>query len=305
MVVEQAADHDEEDEEEDQDALPVRLVAIALLRAAQAEQARGVRDQAPVEHVEDADSDEHLDRVPRYGERRAEQLALAEPGEAPIRVERPAVERDHLDHQDDEAPEDQRVHDPGGLLAGQELPLAEAVDRGAFEALGNPVEPRGRPRGQQEPRARGEDRGEYDQPDREHDRESDGTHPPRVADSLASLNHRMPHFDGGQLRSCGLLHGCGAGGRTAQRPVQPASSSSDTSGMRGLVRRLGSANAASARAGSAFSNSLRVIPSSDRPFGMPTAAMRSSTRANSCSLLGRPAVKPVNPRHLRVFAGAT
>ena len=35
---------------------------------------------------------------------------------------------------DDEAPEDERVHDPGRLLADEELPLADAVDDHPLDA---------------------------------------------------------------------------------------------------------------------------------------------------------------------------
>jgi len=89
------------------------------------------------------------------------------------------------------------VHDPGGLLAGQELPLAEAVDQSAPEPLRDPVEAAGRPRGQQEPCPAGDDRGEDDQPDRPHDRERDGTHPRSLADRLADLISRFPRLDCG------------------------------------------------------------------------------------------------------------
>ena len=128
-------------------------VAVALLRAAHAEQARGVGDQPPVEHVDHADDHDQLEHVAGEEERRAEQLVGPEPGDVPARVERPAEQQDHLDHQDDEAPEDQRVHDPGRLLAAQELPLADPVDDRAPEALRDPVEAGRRPRAQQEPQS--------------------------------------------------------------------------------------------------------------------------------------------------------
>ena len=50
------------------------------------------------------------------------------------------------------APEDQRVHDPGRLLADQELLLAEPVDDHPPDALRDPVETGRGPRGQQQPR---------------------------------------------------------------------------------------------------------------------------------------------------------
>ena len=73
-VVEQPADHDQQDEDEDQDALPVRGVAVALLGAAETEQARAWSDQPPVEHVEDADDHDRLEQVAGEEERRAERL---------------------------------------------------------------------------------------------------------------------------------------------------------------------------------------------------------------------------------------
>ena len=45
----------------------------------------------------------------------------------------------------------ERVHDPGRLLAGQELPLAEPVDDSASDPLGDPVKAPRRPRSQQQP----------------------------------------------------------------------------------------------------------------------------------------------------------
>ena len=151
-------------------------VAIALLGPALAVQARRVGDQPPVEHVADADDHGHLEQVAHDEERRAERLVRPEPGDVPARVERPAEQRDHLDHQDDEAPEDQRVHDPRRLLAGEELPLAEAVDDHAPGTFRDPVETGCRPCGKQEPQPGGDDAGEDEQPDDPHDRKGDMAH---------------------------------------------------------------------------------------------------------------------------------
>ncbi len=73
-VVQQAADHDQQDEDEDQDALPVSGLAIALLGASDPEQPRGVDDDPPVEHVDDADDHARLEQVAGEEERRAERL---------------------------------------------------------------------------------------------------------------------------------------------------------------------------------------------------------------------------------------
>ena len=175
-VVQQTADHDEQDEEEDHDALPVGGIAVALLGAADGEQARGVGDQPPVEHVDHADDHDDLEQVAGEEERGADELVRPEAGNVPARVERPTEQQDHLDHQDDEAPEDQRVHDSRRLLAAQELLLAEPVDDRAPEALRHPVEAGRRPRAQQEPRPAGDDPGEHEHPDRPHDRERDLAH---------------------------------------------------------------------------------------------------------------------------------
>ena len=51
----------------------------------------------------------------------------------------PAEQSDHLEHEDDEAPEHERVHDPRRLLADQELLLAERVDRASSDRLRDPV----------------------------------------------------------------------------------------------------------------------------------------------------------------------
>ena len=147
MVVEQAADDDAEDQDEDQDPFPVRGVAVALLGALEPEQARRVHDQPPVEHVEDAGDHGHRDRVARDRERGDV------PRGAPVGVERPAEQRDDLEQQDEEAPEDDGVHDPRRLLAAQELALPEPVDDGPLEALGDPLEAVRRPRAQQQSRA--------------------------------------------------------------------------------------------------------------------------------------------------------
>ena len=175
-VVQQAAQHDEEDEEEDQDGLPVGGLAIALLGAAHGEQTRGVDDQPAVEHVAHADDHGHLEQVARDEERGAQKLVRTEARDVPRRVERSAEQRDDLEHQDDEAPEDERVHDPRGLLTRQELPLAEAVDDHPPEALGDPIEAGRRPGGQQEPGPAGDDRCEHEQADRPHDRKHDVAH---------------------------------------------------------------------------------------------------------------------------------
>ena len=172
-VVQQPADHDEEDEEQDQHALPVGGVAVALLGAAEAEQARGVGDHAPVEHVQHAHDHDRLEHVAREVEGRAEQLVGPEAREVEVRVPGAAVQHEHLQHQDDEAPEDQRVHDPGGLLAGEELALADPEHERALEPLGDAVEPAGRLRGEQAPRTHGDDPGEHEQPERPEDREGD------------------------------------------------------------------------------------------------------------------------------------
>ena len=128
-VVQEPADHDQQDEDEDQDSLPVRRVAVALLGAADPEQPRGVEDNAPVEHVDDADDHDRLEQIAGDEERRAERLVRAEPGKGPVRVQRPAEEHDHLEHQDHEAPEDQRVHDPRWLLARSGTSSARAHRR--------------------------------------------------------------------------------------------------------------------------------------------------------------------------------
>ena len=177
-VVEQAADHDQQNQDEDQHALPVRLLAIAPLGAAEPEQPRRVDDHPPPEHVEDADDHARLDQVAGDEERRAERLVGPEPRNVPVRVERPAEQRDHLEHQDDEAPEDQRVHDSRRLLARQELLLPEPVDDQPPDPLGDPIEARRRPRGQQQPRPEGDDPGEHQQRDPEQDRKDDVAHAP-------------------------------------------------------------------------------------------------------------------------------
>ena len=74
------ADDDQQDEHQDQHAPPVRLRPVALLGALEAEQPRRVRDQAPVEHVDDADGHEHLDRVACDAEHETQQVVLADQG---------------------------------------------------------------------------------------------------------------------------------------------------------------------------------------------------------------------------------
>ena len=177
-VVQEAADHDQLDEHEDQDRLAVIRVAEALLRATDADQPRWMDDHPAVEHVAGTDDHGHLEQVAQDEERRPEQLVGPEAGDVPVHVERPAEQRDHLEHQDDEAPEHERVHDPGRLLTGQELALAEAVD-------GHPPDPRedmvetGRgPSRKQHPRPRREDRNEHDHRERPQNREHDMAHEP-------------------------------------------------------------------------------------------------------------------------------
>ena len=190
-VVQQPADHDQQDEDEDQDALPMSGLAIALLGAADPEQPRGVDDHPPVEHVDDADDHDRLEQIAGEEERRAERLVGPKPGNVPARVERPTEQRDHLEHQNDEAPEDQRVHDPRWLLADQELPLAEPVDDRPPDPLRDPVQTRRRTCGQQQPRPDGHDPRKHQQPDPPEDRKDDVTHariPSRcLGDRLASL----------------------------------------------------------------------------------------------------------------------
>ena len=175
-VVEHPADHDQQDQDEDQDALPVRRVAIALLGATEPEQPRDVEDEPPVEHVGDGDDHARLDQVAGDEERRAERLVRREPRDVPARVERPPEQRDHLQQQDDEAPEDHRVRDPRRLLADQELLLAEPVDEHALDPLRDPIQARRRTRGDEQPHPDGEDRRESQQSDPPDDRKDEVTH---------------------------------------------------------------------------------------------------------------------------------
>ena len=133
-------------------------------------------DQPPVEHVDHADDHDHLEHVDHDGERRPEQLIVAEDGKAPARVERPAEQLDDLEHQDDEPPEDQRVHDPRRLVAAQELLLAEPVHDRSLEALRQAVEAGRRPRAEQQPRPQADDHGEHEHGDRPDDRKRDMAH---------------------------------------------------------------------------------------------------------------------------------
>ena len=175
-VVHQPAKHDQQNEDEDQDALPMSRLAIALLGAADPEQPRGVDDQPPVEHVNDADDHARLEQIAGDEERRAERLVRPKPGNVPARVERPTEQRDHLEHQDDEAPEDQRVHDPRWLLADQELLLAKPKDDHPPDPLRDPIQTRGRTCGEQQPHPGGHDPRKHQQPDPPEDRKDDVTH---------------------------------------------------------------------------------------------------------------------------------
>ena len=88
-VIEQPADHDQQDQDEDQDALPVRGIAIALLGAAETEQARDVEHEPPVEHVGDADDHAGLEQITSEEDGGPSGSSAANPGDAPVSVERP------------------------------------------------------------------------------------------------------------------------------------------------------------------------------------------------------------------------
>ena len=91
-------------------------------------------------------------------------------------IERPPEQSDHLEHEDDEAPEHERVHDPRRLLADQELLLAERVDDRRLDPLRDPVQVRRRTRAQEQPGPPGHDPREHQHPDGPEDREDDFAH---------------------------------------------------------------------------------------------------------------------------------
>ena len=175
-VVEKPADHDHEDEDEDQHPLPVRGFAVAALGTADPEQPRGVDDDPAPEHVGDPDDDSRLEQVASDEERRAEWPVGRESGDVPARVECPREQRDHLEHEHDEAPEDERVHDARRLLTDEELLLAKPVDDGLPDALRDAVEARRRSGGRQQAGARDDDRAEDEQPNPQEDRKNEVTH---------------------------------------------------------------------------------------------------------------------------------
>ena len=175
-LVQEAAEHDPEDEKQDQDALPVVLAVQALLRGPVAEQAWGVGDEPPVQRVEHGHDDRHLDEVADQGVETPEQVSRAEQRQVEVLIVRPPEERQDGQHEDHEPPEDGRVHDPGGLLALEELLLPEGVDRGAPQPLPELVEARRGIGRQQQAGTRQHDRRERRRGDHERQAEQNRAH---------------------------------------------------------------------------------------------------------------------------------
>jgi len=131
-------------------------------------------------------------------ERWPEQLVGPEAREVPARVKGAAEQGDHLEHEHDEAPEDERVHDPGRLLAAEELSLADSIDHHPLDARVEVIEARGRLSAEEEPESQRDQGGEHNQRQCPYDWEHDVAHG-RLLPRFTSGGSRSAADRGGQL----------------------------------------------------------------------------------------------------------
>ena len=136
----------------------------------------------------------------------------------------------------------------------------------------------------------------------------------QLAHGVNDAHRGFAAIDDGQAGELALEHRIPSGaGRRADLAVNPPRRSPPRAarrpraiiGMRGLVRMLGSMNAALASSGSAASKSSRFTPQSASERGSSTSASSSSTRANSRSRRSSSvrAAETEDPPNLRILLG--